>query len=325
MENPEETARLQKPSHASNALDMVKASKAPADIALFAIVLIGLMAVGKLTIGLLINSVALLSEGLHTFVDLFAAGISYYTVRAAARPADYDHRYGHGKIENVAGVTQAAFIFVPTLIIIYRAVIGLMNLDTVLQHGGLDIGTGIMGLTILVNILLAVRLMKVAKQFKSEAIRAAAYHQLNDLWTSIGVFVALGLIWAFPSMKILDPLVAIGVTVISFYMTWSLLKVSVEALLDKSAGAATDKIVLNIIEKRKPLIRGYHNLRTRQAGATVYVDLHVEVCGELSFRDAHDVIEEVEAEIAKALGLSDVIIHADPCIEDCDDCELYQG
>jgi len=322
MDESKETARLQTPSHANEDAVRVDNVKAPADVALFAIVLIAIMAVGKLTIGIVINSIALLSEGLHTFVDLFAAGISYYTVKAAAQPADYEHRYGHGKIENVAGVAQAAFIFVPTVIIIYRAVIGLINLDSVLSHGGIDMGTGVMGLTIVVNIILAVRLMKVAKEYKSEAIRAAAYHQLNDLWTSIGVFVALGIIWINPGLKILDPLVALGVTGISMYMAWSLFRVSVAALLDRSAGPEIDKAVLDVIEKRKPVIRGYHNLRTRQAGATVYVDLHVEVCGELSFREAHDVIEEIEAEIAKAIGLSDVIIHADPCVEDCTDCEL---
>jgi len=292
---------------------------------MLAIVLIALMAAGKLIIGIAINSVALLSEGLHTLLDLFAAGVSYYTVRVASMPADDEHRYGHGKIENVAGVAQAAFIFVPTVIIIYRSIIGLINLDHVLSQGGIDIGTYMMGLTILVNILLAVRLLNVAKKYKSEAIRAAAYHQLNDLWTSIGVFVALVIIWINPGLKILDPLVALAVTAISIYMAWGLLKVSVEALVDRSAGPDIDNAVLKSLRKREPIIRGYHNLRTRLAGVTVYVDLHVEVCGELSFKDAHDLIEEIEADIAKEIGISDVIIHADPCYKECRDCDLEQA
>ncbi len=318
-----DAARLQPPDHAQPSDDSDDALKAPMTVAKLAIIAIGVMAVGKLGVGLLINSVALLSEGLHTLIDLFAAFISYATVKAAAAPADYEHRYGHGKIENIAGIAQAAFIFVPTIIIIYRAILGLMNLETVLAQGGIGLGTGMMGLTILVNIFLAIRLLAVAKKYKSEAIRAAAYHQLNDLWTSIGVFIALGLIWINPNLKILDPLIALGVTGISMWMAWTLFRAGLASLLDRSAGPETDEAVINVINRKKPIVRGYHNLRTRRAGSTIHIDLHVELCGELSFRKAHDVIEEIEREIASELDRSDVIIHADPCTEDCDHCEIH--
>jgi len=323
--NGNDTARLQTPSHQKHIVedpDMSRAPKETGSVTILAIVFIGIMAAAKLAIGILINSVALLSEGLHTLIDLFAAYISYITVRAASAPPDLEHRYGHGKIENAAGIAQAAFIFVPTIIIVYRAIIGIINLDSVLSAGGLDIGTLVMLFTIFVNIFLALRLMAVAKKYKSEAIRAAAYHQLNDLWTSIGVFVALALIWWKPEWKILDPLVALIVTGISMWMAWSLFSVSFQNLLDKSAGPEIDKAVLEAIGRQKPTVRGYHNLRTRRAGSTTYVDLHVEVCGELSFRKAHDIIENIERDIALVLDRPDVIIHADPCVEDCEKCDL---
>ncbi len=326
-ENLKDAARLQQPSHAKKVQDTPDAVNAPAEarsVTMLAVICIALMAIGKLGVGLLINSVALLSEGLHTFIDLFAAWISYYTVRAASAPADTEHRYGHGKIENAAGIAQAAFIFVPTIIIIYRAIIGLTNLETILAQGGVNTGTLMMGLTILINIFLALRLMAVAKKYKSEAVRAAGYHQLNDLWTSIGVFIALALIWWKPEWKILDPLVALGVTGISMWMAWSLFKVSFDNLIDKAAGPEIDKAVLTAIDHHQPLVRGYHNLRTRRAGSTIYADLHVEVCGEMTFREAHDLIEAIESDIASALDRSDIIIHADPCIDDCLHCEMLQ-
>jgi len=317
-------ARLQKPEHERVRDDeaITSAKIETSGVTMLAIVLIGIMAIGKLVFGILINSVALLSEGIHTLLDLFAAFVSYFTVRAASEPADIEHRYGHGKIENVAGIAQAAFIFIPTLFIIYRAILGLVNLETVLAGDGADIGTIVMFLTILVNIFLALRLLAVAKKHKSEAIRAAAYHQLNDLWTSIGVCAALLLIWIFPDLKILDPLVALVVTAISIWMAWSLFSVSLQSLLDRAAGRETDEKILGVIENNKPLVRGYHNLRTRVAGNITYIDLHVELCGELNFRQAHDIIEKIEAEIVNAVGGTDVIIHADPCIEDCNSCEL---
>ncbi|HDS29676.1 MAG TPA: cation transporter, partial [Firmicutes bacterium] len=294
----------------------------PASVSMLAVVAIALMALAKLFTGLLINSVALLSEGLHTLLDLFAAMVSYYTVRVSSMPADIEHRYGHGKIENAAGIAQAAFIFVPTLIIIYRAILGLTNLHTVMSKGGADIGTIVMGITMVVNLLLGLRLLNVAKAYKSEAVRAAAYHQLNDLWTSIGVFIAMALIWIKPEWKILDPLVALAVTVISIMMAWSLFRESFYNLIDKSPGIAIDHVIVEVLENRKPLVRGYHNLRTRRAGNTVYADLHVEVCGEMSFREAHEITEKIEAEIASRLEGADVIIHADPCFEDCHRCDI---
>lgn len=326
-ENPDNHARLQTPEHAkfSGEKDWLKARAETSGSAMLAIIVIGIMAFVKLVAGLLINSVALLSEGLHTFIDLFAAIVSYYTVKAAAAPADSEHRYGHGKIDNIAGIVQAAFIFVPTIIIIYRAIIGIINLETVLTGGGVGFGILVMLLTILVNIFLAIRLLNVAKKYKSEAIRAAAYHQLNDLWTSLGVFLALGIIWLKPEWKILDPIVALLVTGISIHMAFSLLKVSIDRLVDKSAGVKVDRSILDVLDSKKPLIRGYHNLRTRMAGSTVYIDLHVEICGELSFHEAHTLTEEIEREIMEKLDEPDVIIHIDPCVDDCENCELDQG
>jgi cation diffusion facilitator family transporter len=289
---------------------------------MLAIVAITLMAAMKLVAGLLINSVALLSEGLHTLLDLFAAMMSYYTVRASVVPADPEHRFGHGKIENAAGIAQAAFIFVPTVIIIYRAVLGLMRLDTVLDKGGADIGTAVMGITMVINLLLGLRLLAVARAYRSEAVRAAAYHQLNDLWTSVGVFIAMALIWWKPEWKILDPLVALAVTVISIWMAWTLFRESLWNLLDRAPGADIDLKIIKVLENNRPLARGYHNLRTRKAGNTVYADMHVEVCGEMSFREAHEITEKIEKEIAAELDGADIIIHTDPCLENCDTCEL---
>ncbi|MCX6647073.1 MAG: cation diffusion facilitator family transporter [bacterium] len=326
-DNPkDDPARLQVPHHAkaATAIDKKLAASETTGVAMLTIVVVGVMALGKLATGLLINSVALLSEGLHTFVDLFAAIISYYTVRAASVPADLDHRYGHGKIDNIAGIAQSAFIFVPTIIIIYRAIEGIIHLDTVLTGGGVGIGTIVMLVTIFVNIFLAMRLLAVAKKHKSEAIRAAAFHQLNDLWTSVGVFVALGLIWLIPGWKILDPVVALLVTAISIYMASDLLIVSAASLIDKAAGKDVDRTIIDVIESKKPLVRGYHNLRTRMAGSTIYVDMHLEICGELSFKDAHSLTEEIEEEIVKKLGSPDVITHIDPCMEDCAVCEIKE-
>ncbi|HEX9745029.1 MAG TPA: cation diffusion facilitator family transporter [bacterium] len=292
-------------------------------IARITVIAIVVIAASKLIIGFLINSIALLSEGIHTLLDFGAAIVSYYTVRAASEPADVEHRYGHGKIENAAGIAQAAFIFFPTIIIIYRALTRLLAKDTSIVVEGLDLGAYVMLATMLVNIFLALRLLDMANKSKSEAIRAAAYHQLNDLWTSVGVLIALVLIWWKPHWDILDPIVALGVTLISIWMAWSLFKVSLRNLLDTHAGPEVDEAILMVLEAKKPCVKDYYNLRTRMSGSSVFADIRVVICGNLSFTDGHALTHEIEDAIHAEIPGSDVIIHPDPCSDECSDCPYY--
>ena len=276
------------------------------------------LVVMKVVVGILMGSVAVLSEAIHSAIDLLAAMIARYSVKKSAEPADKEHRYGHGKFENLSGMIEGALILVAAAIIIYEATIRLL--------GGIEVdllvaGMVVMGISAVMNFLVSRKLMEVAKRTDSLALEADAYHLKTDVWTSAGVFVALALI-QITDIHALDPAVALVVAVFIIHAAYDITRRSAEGLVDKSLPEAEMKLIERIIKEHQTEVLNYHKLRARKMGPERQIDLHMVVPRSLSVKEGHDLVDQLERDIKKELPRSVMVVHIEPCDANCDRCKL---
>lgn len=273
----------------------------------------------KLTVGLTMASVSVISEAVHSMMDLLAALIANFSVRKAVEPADKEHPYGHGKYENLSGVVEAALIFLAAAIIVYEAVSRLLE-------GGMvefvDYGIAVMAVSAAVNFFVSRYLYRVAREEESIALEADALHLRTDVWTSLGIMAGLVAI-RITGINELDPLIALGVAVLIVRAAWDLTKRSGMDLLDTCLSEEEEQIIRNALDKHSEAFLGYHSMRTRKAGSEKYVDLHLVVKYSTTVDEAHRIAEEVEREIEAALPRTDVTIHLEPC--DKEQCFTVNG
>jgi cation diffusion facilitator family transporter len=284
-----------------------------------------LLIVLKIVVGLSIGSVAVLSEAVHSAVDLIAAGIALFAVRAASQGADERHPYGHGKFENISGTIEALLIFVAAAWIIYEAVRKLINPQEIEMLGW---GVGVMLVSALVNILVSKRLFKVAAETDSIALRADGWHLRTDVYTSIGVMLGLLVLWvvgmARPGLDLrwLDPVVAILVALLILRAAYDLTRESARDLLDVSLPDEDVDWIEGFIMQNWPAVRSFHHLQTRKAGPTRFIDFHVVVEESMSVADSHALADEIIAAIKQRVPGSRVHIHVEPCDYVCKDACL---
>ncbi len=271
----------------------------------------------KLVVGILMGSVAVISEAIHSAIDLVAALMARYSVKMSAEPADKDHRYGHGKFENLSGMVEGALIFVAASIIIYEAVDKFFHESEVMLLGA---GMAVMGVSAVVNFYVARRLSETAKKTDSLALEADAYHLYTDVWTSMGVFGALVLI-QFTGIHLLDPAIALVVAAFIVRAAFDITRRSTEGLLDKSLPEAEMKLIEQIIREHQSEILSFHKLRARKVGSERQIDVHMIVPRGLSIKEGHDLVDHLEKDIKKALPGSVIVVHIEPCDEVCDVCE----
>lgn len=273
----------------------------------------------KLVAGFLMMSVAVISEAIHSGIDLLAALIARYSVKKSSEPADKDHTYGHGKYENLSGAIEGSLIFVAAAGIIYEASLRLMSDEVELEL--LEGGMAIMGFSAILNYYVSTRLMKVAKQTDSLALEADAYHLKTDVWTSAGVFVALALIW-ITDIHLIDPIVAIIVAGFIIHAAYDITRRSAEGLLDRSLPEEEMRLIERVIMEHRSDILSFHRLRARKMGAERQVDVHMIVPRDLSVKEGHDLVDHLEREIKKELPKCVVVIHMEPCDANCERCRM---
>jgi cation diffusion facilitator family transporter len=272
----------------------------------------------KLVVGFLMGSVAVLSEAIHSGIDLVAAMIARYSVKKSAEPADKDHRYGHGKFENLSGMVEGALIFVAAAIIIYEATLRLFgNFEVELLTAGMLV----MGVSAVLNFFVARKLTKVAKKTESLALEADAYHLKTDVWTSAGVFVALVLI-QITDIHLLDPAVALIVAMFIIHAAFDITRRSAEGLVDKSLPEAEIRLIERIISEHTSDILNYHKLRARKMGSERQIDLHIIVPRNLSIKEGHDLVDKLEQDIKKELPHTVTVVHIEPCDANCEKCKM---
>ncbi len=275
-------------------------------IARLSIISNSLLILMKLLAGLLSGSVSIISEAIHSSMDLIAAVIAFFSVKVSDNPPDSRHPYGHGKIENISGVIEALLIFVAAIWIIIEAIKKLAGEQPDLESIGL--GSIVMVISAVVNMYVSRRLYKVARETNSVALEADALHLKTDVYTSLGVAAGLGLIM-ITGINWLDPVVAILVALFIIRESYFLLKRAFTPLLDTAWGNE------EIEDLKKTLTRlevNYHDLRTRVAGNYRFIDLHIEIPEDVSVGSAHKYCDKIEDELTSTYENLTVTIHVEP-------------
>lgn len=276
------------------------------NIARLSIISNTLLIIMKLVVGLISGSVSIISEAIHSAMDLVAALIAFFSVTVSDHPPDSRHPYGHGKVENVSGVIEAVLILIAAIWIIVEAMKKLTGETSELE--ALWIGTIVMAVSAVVNAIVSRRLYKVARETESVALEADALHLKTDVYTSLGVAVGLGLI-LITGIKWLDPVIAILVALFIIRESYMLLSKAFWPLIDSSWA---DDEVEDLERKLNTMNVNYHDLRTRRAGNYRFVDIHIEVPENESVGNAHQYCDEVEEELKRTYGNLTVTIHVEP-------------
>ena len=262
----------------------------------------------KIVAGLLSGSVSIISEAIHSGMDLVASIIAFFSVRVSSKPADKGHPYGHGKIENVSGVIEGLLIFVAAFLIFKEAIIKLIHPTEISQT---FIAIAVMGISSIVNIIISRTLYKVAKREESVALEADALHLKTDVYTSAGVALGL-LLMKVTGIKVLDPITAILVSLLIIKEAWSLCRNAFRPLLDASLLEEEEAQIKEILETYDEQIKGFHKLRTRKSGNIKYIDFHMFVDGSLTVDVAHTISKELEIVIEQKIKNTNVNIHIEP-------------
>jgi cation diffusion facilitator family transporter len=256
----------------------------------------------------LTGSVALLSDAIETCVNLAAALVALAVLTYASHAPDADHNFGHDKAEYLSSGVEGALIFVAALGIIASAIPKLIDPQP-LQR--VEWGLALSVLATAGNGLCAWILLRAARQHRSIALEADAKHLMSDVWTSVGVVVGI-LLALWTGWLRLDALVALAVAVNVLVSGWDLLSRSFDGLMDRALPEEEVIAITAVLDGLKTRGYDYHQLRTRQAGRRSFVDVHILVPGKLTVQEGHDIVEDVEAEIRKAVPHAEVLTHLEP-------------
>jgi cation diffusion facilitator family transporter len=273
----------------------------------------------KLGAAVATHSVSILSEALHSGLDLAAASMAYLAVRRSQKPADTDHQFGHGKFESISGLAEAALILLAVVMILWTAVMRIVRGHTELSMPTL--GLAVMGASAVINIFVSRMLFRVARKTDSVALEADAWHLRTDVWTSAGVFVGLAVIalarrLGFSEADHLDPLIAIGVGVVIARAAWGITRQSWDHLVDRALPQEELARIDGLLREHYPQFAEYHRLRTRKSGPHRYIDLHLVVPGARSVAEAHALCDHLEEDLRRLLPRTEVMIHVEPEAED---------
>ena len=269
----------------------------------------------KLIVGLMTGSLGILAEAAHSGLDLIAALVTFFAVRIADRPPDEQYRYGYGKVENLSALIETLLLLVTCVWIIYEAIQRLffkpVEIEATLW------AFGVMVISIVVDVSRSRILYRAARKHNSQALEADALHFSTDIWSSSVVLVGLGLVWLSgrlgPEWAWLvkgDAVAALVVAAIVVYVSLQLGKRAVVVLLDVAPPGLAEQIAVEAAQV--PGVQSLGPVRLRQAGASVFVDLVVNVDRSASLEEAHQVAEAVDEHITQIVPRGDVVVHVDP-------------
>lgn len=261
----------------------------------------------KLVVGFSVGAVSLISEAMHSSVDLIASFIAFWAVRKSVTPPDDEHDYGHGKYENLSAAVEAMLIVAAAVGIVYEA---FQKIHESTVPDGLFYGILIMLASIGINLFVSHRLIAVGKETGSQALEADGLHLQSDIWTSVGVLCGLFLMeltgWAW-----IDPVIAIFVAGIIFRAGWRMIYESVMELTDESL-PDKEEAEIGAIIRSVPEVTGYHCMRTRKSGSYKLLDVHVLFDGRMHLSHVHAICDELEQRIRAKFGTFDIMIHPEP-------------
>ncbi|MCL4529448.1 MAG: cation diffusion facilitator family transporter [Chloroflexi bacterium] len=268
----------------------------------------------KIIVGILTNSLGILAEAAHSALDLVAALMTLFAVRMADKPADKEHNFGHGKIENLSALFETVLLLATSAWIIYEAVNRLF-----FKKAEVEISVWsfiVMGTSIAIDYTRSRILYRAAKKYNSQALEADALHFSTDIWSSTVVILGLigltlaryipGLNW----MSEADAIAALVVALIVIYVSGELGWRTISALLDTAPDGMTEKIIAKV--RRMKGVHDCHAVRIRPSGARWFVDLHVTMDGARTLNETHAITERIEKRVHELLPNSDVTVHVEP-------------
>jgi len=260
----------------------------------------------KIIVGLLTGSLGILSEALHSTLDLVAAVITYFSVKVSDKPADKDHHYGHGKVENLSAFLETILLLITCVWIVYEAVGRLVSGNV---HIEVNIWSYVVVISsMVIDITRSRALMKVAKKHNSQALEADALHFSTDIWSS-GV-VLLGLVCANFGFFYADAIAALVVAVIVVFVSVKLGRKAIDVLLDKAPSGTINEVRETLL--LMPEVRHFHNLRIRTSGADTFIKVNVHLDPNLTLAEVHEVCDKIEDAIQKRIVRGEVFVHAEP-------------
>ncbi len=260
---------------------------------------------------LLTGSVGLLSDALESFVNLAGALMALAMLTVAARPADEEHPYGHGKAEYFSSGVEGTLILVAAASIAIAAIRRLIAPQPLEQVG---LGLIVSLAASLINLGVALVLLRAGRRYRSVTLEANAQHLLTDVWTSVGVLVGVGAV-ALTGWQWLDPIVALLVAANIVWSGTHIVRKSVLGLMDTALPAAEQAAIQQVLEQQQQDGVQYHALRTRQAGARRFMSVHVLVPGVWTVQRGHQLLEQIESEIRTAVPDITVFTHLE-AVED---------
>jgi cation diffusion facilitator family transporter len=254
------------------------------------------------------GSVALLSDGLESLVNVVAAFIAYFVIRYAQRPADDDHQFGHHKAEYLSAVMEGVLIVLAALLIIQEAWPAVMAPQ---MPDAPWLGLGINALASIVNAVWATILVRVGTTHRSPAMKADGQHIMSDVVTSAGVFVGLVLA-VLTGYALLDPLLAILVACNILWQGYKVISHSLGGLMDKALEPEEEAAVRDMITARSAGALGVHDLKSRRAGAVAFIDFHLVVPETMTVGEAHEICDRLEDGIKSVIAGATLAIHVEP-------------
>ncbi len=271
----------------------------------------------KLGVGFLSGSVGVISEGIHSLLDLVSVAVGFFSIQAAGKPADQDHPFGHGKIETLSSLFEALLLVAAAGWIVYEGV------DHLLHPREIQYQTLAM-ISILVSLGVSYAVyrnnIKAAQETESSAIHVNALHFLADVIASAGVLIGL-LLLRWTGWLMIDPIVAFSVAGYILLISAKQVKMALLELTDTQLPVKEVKFIQTILNQFQNKIIETHDLRTRRSGVTRHIDFHLVVCGEDSVHSSHALCDEIEGKILEKFSNASINIHVEPCEHKNDPCE----
>ncbi len=287
-----------------------------ASLALGVTVLLTLL---KLGTAYLSDSVGVLSEGLHSFLDLVSTAVSFFTVREAGKPADQEHPFGHGKFETLSSLFESILLACAAGLIVYEGVVHLSH-PRPIHYPWLAIGV------ILFSFAVSYWTYRhnsfAALQTESSAIHLNALHFFSDMISSLGILIGL-IFMKLTGWTMIDPLIAFVVAAYILVISARQVKGALAELSDTQLPEHEIRQIRELLDSHQGKMINAHELRTRKSGSTRHIDFHLVVCGELTVKASHALCDEFEASILEVFPQASVNIHVEPCTQEDSQCHVH--
>jgi len=275
----------------------------------------------KVVVGVVTGSISIWAQAVDSSLDIFAVVITFLTVGFAAKPADQEHPFGHGKVEDIAAGVQAVLLFGAATAIIYSAILRIIRGEVIYLT---EAGIGVMLVSLIVSIFLSQYLFRVARKTGSVALEANANNIKGDVYSTAGVLVGLTIIRISNifglDLDIIDPIIALVVSVLILRATYRVGQMAWSGLIDVRLPREEEEQIASAIKEHTSQLVGFHEMRTRKAGSQRFIDLHLMLPKNTSLEKAHSMCDHLEEDIKNRLPNSSITIHVEPCDVECAKC-----